>query len=442
MRHFSKNRKKIFKTSDIAGRLVQPGENVHLINLGCARNLVDAQAILGALKRQGSRAVGLTRADTVIINTCGFIEDAKKESVDVILDALDLKRRGRVKRVIVAGCLSARYGTELQEELSEVDAFVGAARLAKTGIVPQVPLTPRYTAYLKICESCYNRCRFCAIPLIKGPFVSRRMESIVAEARQMETSGVREINIIGQDITAYGMDLYHQKSLAPLLEKILASAKKIEWVRLLYTFPAHITDDLIAVIAREPRVCKYIDVPLQHISDRILTAMGRRFSAAKTKQLLRRIRASIPEVTLRTTFIVGFPGETESNFEELLNFVRETRFEKLGAFIYSREEGTAAYDFLRQVPSDVARKRLDRLMQLQQEISAGIQRQKIGRTMKVLIDARDKTRDNVYRGRTEYDAPDVDGQVAVRSSRRLRPGDFVPVRITSAQDYDLEGESA
>lgn len=417
------------------------GERIGLINLGCARNLVDSQAILGQLKGRGHRIVDIEKADVAIVNTCAFIEEAKRESIDTILDLIKLKNEGKLKKVIVAGCLAERYSKELAREFKEVDAIIGVQKLEKEKIVPQVSLTPKHFAYVKICESCYNRCSFCIIPKIKGKFISRTIESVLEEIKQLDARGLKEVHIIGQDITAYGMDIYHEKSLARLLKKIVKVTQNIEWIRLLYAFPAHVTDELIDVIAGEEKICKYIDMPLQHISDNLLLGMNRGITTQGTKTLIEKIRRKIPQASLRTTFIAGLPGETDENFNELLSFLKETRFEKAGVFVYSHEEGTPAYQMPDQVSDTIKKKRLDALMRLQQGISKSIQEKFVGRTLKVLIDEKQKDDPNFYLGRSEYDAPEVDGVVYVRSSKRLKPGDFVPVRVKDSYEYDLEGEA-
>ncbi len=414
---------------------------VHLINLGCARNTVDSQIILGRLKQKGHRIVDIAKADVAIINTCSFIEDARRESIDAILDLIEFKNEGKLRKIIVAGCLAQRYGKELVKEFKGVDAFVGTLKLDKEKFHPQVTLTPKHYAYVKICESCYNKCSFCAIPKIKGQFMSRTSESVVEEIRALDARGVKEINIVGQDITAYGMDIYRKKSLSALLKAIIPVTKNIQWIRLLYAFPAHVTDELIEVVAGEEKICKYIDMPIQHISDRILRRMNRGMSREGTLRLIDKLKRSIPQGSLRTTFIVGFPGETQEEFEELLDFVRQTKFERLGVFIYSKEEGTAAYSLADHVPEKVKKERLDILMKEQQKISQARMQRLFGKTVKVLIDEKQKGEEGVYLGRTQYDAPEVDGLVYVSSKETLRPGDFVDVRITDTLEYDLAGEA-
>jgi len=416
------------------------GKNVGVINLGCARNLVDSQVILGHLKRNGHYIVDVEQSDTAIVNTCAFIEEAKQESIDTILDLLELKKQGKLKRVIVAGCLAQRYGKELIEEFKGIDAIVGAQKLNQDFIPDQVSLTPDHFAYIKICESCYNQCSFCIIPKIKGKFTSRTIASVLKEVKQLDNRGVKEIHIIGQDITAYGMDIYHEMSLARLLKEIVAVTKNIKWIRLLYTFPAHVTDELIDVIADEAKICNYIDMPIQHISDNLLTSMNRGITRQETYDLIAKIKAKIPKGSLRTTFIVGMPGETKENFDELVQFVRDTQFEKVGVFVYSQEEGTPAYDMPNQVSESIKKKRLNTLMTVQQDISKEVQQRFIGQTLKILIDEKQKGEEGVYLGRSEYDAPEVDGIVYVYSKEKLTSGDFITVKITDAYEYDLVGE--
>ena len=434
------NRIDVKTTSDFMEERLSQGSKVSMINLGCARNVVDSQNILGRLKKKGHRIVDINKSDVAIVNTCAFIEDAKKESLDVILDLVDLKKRGKIKKIIVAGCLAQRYAKDLVKEFPEVDAFVGTLGLDKEKIPDQFALTPKHFAYVKICESCFNRCSFCVIPKIKGKFVSRSIESVVEEIRRLDEQGVKEINLIGQDITAYGADLYREKSLAKLLKEAVKVTRNIQWIRLLYAFPAHMTDELIDTIAGEEKICKYIDMPLQHISDPVLKSMNRNITKQGTLDLLRKIKEKMPLGSIRTTFIVGYPGETDSDFEEMMDFIHEFRFTRAGAFVYSHEEGTDAFGLTGQVPEKTKKKRLDVLMRKQQEISASIQEEYLGRRLNVLIEEPQAGEKNIYLGRTEYDAPEVDGLVYVHSSRELKPGDFVPVRITDTYEYDLAGE--
>ncbi len=426
-------------THDFLNERKSQGSRVGMINLGCARNLVDSQAILGRLKKNGHRLVEVKDCDVAIVNTCSFVEEARRESVDCILDLIDLKKSGKLKKIIVAGCLAQRFGTELAQEFKDVDAFVGTPAFTKDQIPAQVYLTPRHFAYVKICESCFNQCSFCAIPKIKGKFSSRSLETVVAEVKALDEKGVKEINIIGQDITAYGMDLYRKKSLAALLKEIAAATKNIEWIRLLYAFPAHMDDELIEVMASVPKICPYIDLPLQHINDRILTAMNRGITKQATIDLLTKIRRQIPQASLRTTFIVGFPGETDAEFDELVSFVRQMRIERVGVFVYSREEGTPAYFYPNQVPERIKKQRLDRLMSEQKLIAQKVQEGFLGRRLRVLIEEKQRNSDGLYLGRTQYDAPEVDGLVYVHSQKSLTIGDFTMVEVTDAFEYDLTG---
>ncbi len=431
-------------THDFQKERLSAGQKVGVINLGCARNLVDAQMMLGRLKKNGHRIVDADQAQTVIVNTCSFIEEARAESIDTILDLIELKKTGKIQKIIVAGCLAQRYGKDLAKEFPGVDAFVGTPTLNREEMPSQMQLTPKHFAYVKICESCFNACSFCAIPKIKGKFISRTIESIVKEVKGLDAQGVREINIIGQDITAYGMDLYRQKSLARLLGELVKDLQHIEWIRLLYAFPSHVTDELIEVIAREPKICKYIDMPLQHISDHILLEQNRNITTQQTMALIQKIRKAMPQGFVRTTFIAGLPGETEQDFEEMRNFVKTSRFERVGVFVYSKEEGTLAAEMPSQVPEKTKKARLDTLMKDQQIIAAEIQESFVGRTLKVLIEEEEKEKHQeddtkTYIGRSEYDAPDVDGVVYVRSPKKLKPGDFVQVMITDAYEYDLAG---
>jgi len=438
-------------TQDFQKERLSAGQKVGVINLGCARNLVDAQMMLGRLKKNGHRIVQAEDAQTVIVNTCSFIEEARQESIDTILDLIELKKEGKIKKVIVAGCLAQRYGKDLAKDFPEVDAFVGTPTLNRDEMPQQLQLTPKHFAYVKICESCFNACSFCAIPKIKGKFISRTIESIVKEVKDLDTQGVKEINIIGQDITAYGMDVYRQKSLARLLKELVKVIKNIEWIRLLYAFPSHVTDELIEVVAQEPKICKYIDMPLQHISDHILLEQNRNITTQQTIELIQKIRRAMPQGFVRTTFITGLPGETEADFEQLREFLKDFRFERVGVFVYSKEEGTLAANMPGQVTEKNKKARLDILMQDQQKIAAEIQQSFVGRTLKVLIEEEEKENgspiktsgddmlEHTYIGRSEYDAPDVDGVVYVRSKVPLKAGDFVRVKITDAYEYDLSG---
>jgi ribosomal protein S12 methylthiotransferase len=420
---------------------IAKGLKISMVSLGCVRNTVDSESMMGTLERKGVRFSGVEGADAVIVNTCGFIADAKRESIDTILELLELKRQGKVKRVIVAGCLTQRYVKEMLPELKGVDAYVGVPALRKDARQAKGYLTPKHFGYLKICESCFNKCSFCAIPAIKGRFASRTMEAVLEDVRRFDKAGIRELNIVGQDVTAYGLDIYREKKLAELLRKIAQEVRSIEWLRLLYTYPVHITDELLEVVASEPRVCKYLDVPLQHVSDRILKKMNRNITKAQTVKLIERIRRKVPGVFLRTTFIVGFPGETDRDFAELLGFLKDHPFERVGVFQYSREEGTKAYALAGQVPERVKRARLDRLMKIQAKAAGEFHESMVGRVIKILVEELEPGGKYIYTGRSEYDAPDVDGACIVRSPKPLVIGRLVPVKITAALGYDLEGEA-
>ncbi len=428
------------KKSGPSQAVVRP--TVGLINLGCVRNTVDSQDILGRLRAKGYALSSSEMADVVIVNTCSFIDDAKKESIDTIVELAALKKAGKIKKIIVTGCLAERYAKEMAGELPEVDAFVGTMRLRADHRQSDIQLTPPHFAYLKICESCYNACSFCIIPKLKGPFRSRQMEAVLEDARRMDSESVREINIVGQDITAYGMDLYHQKKLAVLLQEIARSLKEVEWIRLLYAYPSHVIDELLDVMAQEERVCRYLDIPFQHISDRILEAMDRKTTKDKTIRLIEKIRHKIPGVSLRTSYIVGFPGETDKEFKELVSFVKQYPMERVGVFAYSTEEGTKAAGFKDQVPVKIRAERKAFLMKVQQEVSLSRQQERVGSVLKVLVEGRCEGAKEIFTGRSEFDAPDVDGVVHVRALESLRIGEFVEVKITGAMAYDLTGDVA
>jgi ribosomal protein S12 methylthiotransferase len=406
-----------------------------ILSLGCPRNLVDSENILGRLKAKGFRAGGIKGADTVLVNTCSFIEEAKRESIDAILDLAQLKREGKLKRIIVYGCLAQRYGAALAKGLPEVDAFVG--RVSLNHAPQRYALTPAYYRYLKICEGCLSACSFCAIPRIKGKFASLPFPAVLRLAGQMRRQKTREINIIGQDITGYGRDLYGRFRLAELVRRISRKMDYPCWIRLLYLYPSRVDDDLLRAVRDCPNVCKYIDLPLQHINSRILKLMRRQTDKAQVMQLIARIRKFLPQAALRTSLIVGFPSETEQEFRQLLDFAREVKFERLGAFTYSREEGTPAYNLAGQVAQKVKLERFGRLMSLQRDISVEVNRGFLGRVMEVLIE---EGKGGQFTGRSQYDAPEVDGVVYVHSRRPLRPGEFARVKITDTLEYDLCGE--
>jgi len=429
-------------------------DKIGILSLGCPRNLVDSESILGGLSLKGYPIVDIDKADAAIVNTCCFIEDAKIESIDAILDLIDLKRKGKLKKIIVYGCLAQRYKDKLHKELPEVDAFVGKISLNHN--LATFPLTPKHYAYVKICEGCINNCSYCIIPKIKGRFTSLDIDSILAKIERFDKNKVSEVNIIGQDITGYGLDLYRSPRLPGLLKKIIKKSPNIGWLRLLYLYPSRISDELLDLIKNEPKLCKYIDLPLQHINDRILNLMHRQTTKQDILRLIDKIRKKIPCIAIRTSVIVGFPSETEKDFKELLDFIEDVKFERLGAFIYSQEEGTQAYNFKNQIPDKIKRERFNTLMMQQQKISQDVNKNFLGKIVDVLIDEKEEDfypalsnieaslcsrKGGVYLGRSQYDAPEVDGQIYVDSKKALNAGDFVKVEITDTLEYDLVGKT-
>jgi ribosomal protein S12 methylthiotransferase len=441
-------------------------KKVYLLSLGCPRNLVDSEVLLGLLEKKGftitEEAEG---ADVAIVNTCGFIQDAKQESINTILQLATLKKNSKIKKLVVTGCLSQRYPDELMDEIGEIDGIFGSADFKdipdKIGMlfsgekvknVKTVPdliydhndkrkmLTSPHFAYLKIQEGCSNRCSYCVIPDIKGPRRSRETSSILEEIKELRGEyGVKELVVIGQDITSFGIDRSGKSELAELVRRA-SPLMEDGWIRLLYTHPAQFTNELIDVIRETDNVCNYVDMPIQHINDGVLQKMNRRAGKEKIMDLLSRIRGEINDVVIRTSVIVGFPGETEKEFGELLEFLMETRFDRLGTFIYSREEGTPAADFDNQVPEQIKEERFDKVMVLQQSISTENNMKLFDKTLKVLIDEKDPSDGSQYLGRSYMDAPEVDGIVYVKG-KDLRIGDFVDVRITGTMEYDLIGEA-
>ncbi len=429
-------------------------KKINIITLGCSKNTVDSEHLMARLAAAGySVAFDSDRTDAkvVVINTCGFIGDAKQESIDMILRAARAKSNGRIERLFVIGCLSERYADDLRREIPEVDDYFGARDWE--GIVrvlgadertelatERLLTTPKHYAYLKISEGCNWLCGYCAIPLIRGPHVSVPMETVLDEARRLAARGVRELMVIAQDTTYYGIDLYGRRRLAELLTG-LCRIDGIEWIRLHYAYPAAFPDDVIEVMAREPKICKYLDIPFQHISDAQLSAMHRRHTKAEAYGLIRRLREAIPSLALRTTLLVGYPGETEADFAELEQFVRDCRFERLGVFPYSEEEGTySARELHDDVPDEVKRQRVERIMTLQNGISLENNLRRVGTTVRAIVDSR---QGDFYVARSEYDSPEVDQEILIPAgARRLLRGRFYPVRITSAADYDLYGEVA
>lgn len=409
---------------------------IGVLSLGCPRNLVDSESILSRLNLKGYSIVDMEEADIGLINTCAFIDDAKTESIDAILDLIDLKKQGRLKKIIVYGCLVQRYKYALRKELSEIDAWVG--RISLNHAKHTFSLTPKQYAYLKICEGCINNCSYCIIPKIKGRFTSMDMDSVLKRVEELNGNKISELNIIGQDITGYGMDLYGKARLVELLKRIIKVAKNIQRLRLLYLYPSRVTDELLELVRQEQKICKYIDLPIQHINDRILRLMHRQTSKKDILSLIDKIRKEIPDAAIRTSLIVGFPTERDEEFKELVEFIQDIRFERLGVFIYSREEGTPAYRLKGQIPEKIKQERLDTIMSLQQRISQEINREFLGKIMDVLID--EKEQDH-YLGRSQHDAPEVDGIVYVKSKRTLKPGDFIKVKIIDTLEYDLVGEA-
>ena len=440
---------------------------VGFVSLGCPKNQLDTEVMLHEVLQAGYEITPEeTEADIVIINTCAFIESAKQEAIDNILDVAWLKKHNNLQAIVVTGCLAERYREEIFKELPEVDALLGVGSIhnivealkaveTKAGRKKKyasfedkeqvrlggdrVLTTPEYTAYLKIAEGCDNRCAYCAIPSIRGKFRSRPIEDLVAEAKQLEALGVRELNIVAQDTTRYGLDLYGEYRLSALLRRITEETS-IPWIRLLYCYPDKVTDELVAEMRDNPRIVKYIDMPMQHISDRMLRAMNRHGDGALIRSVIEKFRREIPDIVIRTTFITGFPGESEEDFEELCTFVREMEFDHVGVFPYSREEDTPAYDFPDQIDSQVAQDRADIIMADQMEINARKNEAKIGKIIKVLCEDYDAVSE-IHFGRSEADAPEIDGKVYFRAPGRIAPGSFMYVKVREVSDYDLIGRA-
>ncbi|NBI27432.1 30S ribosomal protein S12 methylthiotransferase RimO [Chengkuizengella marina] len=437
-------------------------EKVNLVTLGCEKNLVDSEIMSGLIHERGySITDDKSDATVIIVNTCGFIDAAKEESVNTILDLADLKNTANLKALIVSGCLTQRYKEQLMVEMPEIDGIVGtgdfdninqiideALKGKKPALVgnpifnyesalPRKVTTPRYTAYVKIAEGCDNACTFCSIPIMRGKFRSRSIESILTEVKQLAQQGVKEISLIAQDSTNYGTDLYDQFKLPELLNKV-SEVQGIQWVRLHYAYPGFFTDELIEAIANNPKICKYIDMPLQHSEDQILKRMRRPGRQTDTRALINKIRKRIPEISLRTSIIVGFPGETEEDFEKLCDFVKEIKFDRLGVFTYSQEEDTPASRLPDQVPDDVKERRSNILMEIQRVVAKEQNNKHIGKVLDVLIERYDG-RNDVFIGRSQYDAPEIDGEVFV-SNIKANIGELHPVRITHSIEYDLTGE--
>lgn len=440
--------------------------NVSIISLGCPRNQLDSEVIAGSLKKRGFHISNAEDGvEACVVNTCAFIQSAREESVEKILEAVKLKKEGKIKYLIVCGCLPQLYKEKLSDALREADLVLGTAdfpkipdllknirKLKNRSIVspspnylydeysPRTAFTPPHYAYLKISEGCSNFCSYCIISRLRGAFRSRSISSVLEEAKSLTSIGaLKEIDLIGQDTTLFGIDRYGKAMLAEMLKRLCGLKNSVRWIRIMYTHPAHYSDELISVIRDEEKICKYLDLPIQHISDNILKKMNRHVAKKDIVKLIALLRKTIPGLALRTSIIVGFPGETEKDFKELLGFVRSTKFERLGAFIYSREDGTRASRFENQIPKKVKKERFDELMKLQQNISAGICKSLLGKTIDVLIDEKNTAAQGAFLGRTQYDAPEIDGTVHV-SGKNIKVGELYKVLIKDSLEYDLIGE--
>jgi ribosomal protein S12 methylthiotransferase len=410
-------------------------QKIGILTLGCPRNLVDAEALAGRLNFKDYSIVDdIAQAQVVLVNTCAFIQEAKRESIDAILDLIQLKKQGKLKKIIVYGCLAQRY-KNLAKDLPEVDAFVGTLGLNHES--KRFALTPKHYAYLKICEGCINQCSYCVIPKIKGSLESLDTPAIIRKVKRFNQEKISELNVIGQDITGFGMDTFGKSQLTGLLRKIISDAPDIGWIRLLYLNPERITNELLKLIATSVRVCKYIDLPIQHINNRILQLMHRAITKEEIIALIKKIRKTIPGVYLRTSLIVGFPSETENEFNELLEFVNQAKFERLGAFIYSREEGTSAYNFKGQIPQQLKQERFNKIMSAQCQIASAVNAKFLGKIISVLVEEK---QDGAYIGRSQGDAPEVDGVVYINTKQSLSIGKFIQVKIIDTLEYDLVGE--
>lgn len=430
-------------------KIKNPGK-VAVVTLGCSKNVVDSERILGSLRANGIKTTQDARqANTLVINTCGFIKPAKQESIQAIMEAVGLKQNGVIRNIIVTGCLSERYNSELEEQIEGVDAFLGinaekdVLGLLSAGQISELHgerelTTPKHYAYLKIAEGCDHRCSFCAIPVIRGKHISRPKEEILAEAKQLVANGTKEIIVIAQDTTYYGMDLYKKRMLPELLDA-LASETDARWIRLMYTYPNDFPDGILDVMARHENICNYIDIPFQHISSRILKSMRRSFTANDTRDLIERIRLKVPEAVIRSTFITGYPNESEAEFRELHDFIQEAKLDRVGVFTYSHEENTPAFDENDNIPEEVKIERRNKLMELQQSISLEKNEAMIGREIEVVIDEIDK---NTAFCRSQSDAPEVDNCIIVRNAANVAEGDTRKVVITKAEPYDLYAKLA
>ena len=421
---------------------------INVVTLGCSKNVYDSEVLMGQLKAGGKNVVHEQEGNIVVINTCGFINNAKEESINTILEYVQQKEAGLIDKVFVMGCLSERYKPDLEKEIPDVDQYFGTSELPallkvlgadyKHELIGErLTTTPKNYAYLKISEGCDRPCSFCAIPLMRGAHISTPIEALVTEAEKLAAKGVKELILIAQDITYYGLDLYKKRALADLL-RALVKVEGIEWIRIHYAFPTGFPMDVIEVMKEEPKICNYLDIPLQHISDPILASMKRGTTQEKTTKLLKKFREAMPEMAIRTTLIVGYPGETQADFEALKSFVQEMRFDRLGCFTYSHEENTTAYDLEDDVPEEVKLARANEIMEIQSQISWELNQEKIDKTFRCLIDRKEG---NYFVGRTEYDSPDVDNEVLIDAKKHyVKTGDFVEVKIIDATDYDLYGE--
>ena len=421
---------------------------INVVTLGCSKNVYDSEVLMGQLKAGGKEVVHEKEGNIVVINTCGFINNAKEESINTILDYVQQKEAGLVDKVFVMGCLSERYKPDLEKEIPDVDQYFGTSELPallkvlgadyKHELIGErLTTTPKNYAYLKISEGCDRPCSFCAIPLMRGAHISTPIDDLVTEAEKLAAKGVKELILIAQDITYYGLDLYKKRALADLL-RALVKVEGIEWIRIHYAFPTGFPMDVLEVMKTEPKICNYLDIPLQHISDKILTSMKRGTTQEKTTKLLKKFREAVPEMAIRTTLIVGYPGETEEDFQALKEFVKAMRFDRLGCFTYSHEENTTAYELTDDVPEEVKLQRANEIMELQSQISWELNQAKVGKVFRCLIDRKEG---NYFVGRTEYDSPDVDNEVLIDAKKHyVKIGDFTDVKIIEAADYDLYGE--
>ncbi len=429
---------------------MKTNKNINIITLGCSKNLVDSEVLMHQLQSGGytvNHNPGTITEGTVIINTCGFINDAKEESIDTILDFAEARKSGKIERLYVMGCLSQRYQPQLKKEFHEVDAFYGVSDISqilksfstdyRQDLLGERSITtPGHYAYLKISEGCDRKCSFCAIPLIRGKHISKPIEELIDEATFLASKGVKELILIAQDLTYYGLDIYKKRALADLLKE-LEKINGIEWIRLHYAYPTNFPTEVLAVIKSSSKICNYIDIPLQHISDPILSSMKRGHNADKIRGLIKKLREAVPDISIRTTMIVGYPGETEDDYNALKLFIQESKFERLGVFTYSHEEDTSAYKLQDEIYEDVKQERASELMQIQEDISFEINQGRVGKVYRVIIDRKEG---EYWIGRSEFDSPEVDNEILILSHHNVKPGEFVDIKITDAEAFDLYGE--